>query len=345
MPLRITLNDVARAAGVSKSTVARALANDPRISAGTKNRVVTKAESMGYRPDPMLRVLSAHRWGKLPPGHGMTIACVNLTVPGRAMPKSAYMRPMTARAEALGYRLEEFEIGDYGSGARLSSVLYSRGIRGVLVTPIITTHPPVDIDWRHFTAVSCGVGEVRLPIHSVDTSYFSAVRLAWRECIRRGYRRIGAAFYRQDGPDNNDALRHSAYYYEREQDPRTHGRIPIFSGALGDRSGFMRWFERHRPEVVVSLNETAYWWLHDAGYRVPADVGYCGLSKPRVPEPGESPRISGVMPLRERVAVAAVNWLDQLIRLNETGLPEVPDEILIEPAWYEGETLQALPVG
>lgn len=45
----ITINDLAKQLGLSKSTVSRALSNDHNISKETKDRVVTLADHLGYR--------------------------------------------------------------------------------------------------------------------------------------------------------------------------------------------------------------------------------------------------------------------------------------------------------
>jgi len=46
----LTLQDIAERCGVSKSTVSRAMVNDPRINAATRERVLAVAAEMGYNP-------------------------------------------------------------------------------------------------------------------------------------------------------------------------------------------------------------------------------------------------------------------------------------------------------
>ena len=61
----VTLNDVARAAGVHVSTVSRAL--DPqkhsRVKAETRQRIIQVANELGYRPDLVARSLQSGRTG------------------------------------------------------------------------------------------------------------------------------------------------------------------------------------------------------------------------------------------------------------------------------------------
>ncbi|GAA1717509.1 LacI family DNA-binding transcriptional regulator [Isoptericola hypogeus] len=61
----VTVHDVARVAGVSISTVSRALATPERVAAPTRERVTTVARELGYRPNRAASVLRAGRSGAL----------------------------------------------------------------------------------------------------------------------------------------------------------------------------------------------------------------------------------------------------------------------------------------
>ena len=54
---KVNLLMVARAAGLSKATVSRALRDDPRQSVATRRRVHAVARELGYRPHPMVTAL------------------------------------------------------------------------------------------------------------------------------------------------------------------------------------------------------------------------------------------------------------------------------------------------
>ncbi len=57
--MRVTMSDVAAAAGVNKATVSRVLRGDPRISSTTGERVWKAIKALGYKPDAIARVLSS----------------------------------------------------------------------------------------------------------------------------------------------------------------------------------------------------------------------------------------------------------------------------------------------
>lgn len=56
-----TLADIARALGVSKMTVSRAINNHPEISAETRARILETAHRMNYRPNQFARALTTNR--------------------------------------------------------------------------------------------------------------------------------------------------------------------------------------------------------------------------------------------------------------------------------------------
>src|SRR4051812_45510213 len=60
-PTRVTLRDIARAAGVHFSTVSLALRDHPRIPAETRERLRQLARELGYVADPLLASLSSYR--------------------------------------------------------------------------------------------------------------------------------------------------------------------------------------------------------------------------------------------------------------------------------------------
>ncbi len=58
---RVRIADVAEAAGVSKTAVSFAFNSPDRLSAGTATRIREIADNLGYRPDPVARMLSQGR--------------------------------------------------------------------------------------------------------------------------------------------------------------------------------------------------------------------------------------------------------------------------------------------
>src|SRR3954467_10143284 len=62
---RATIVTLSRLAGVSASTVSRALKGDPRISKPTRLRIASLAQEAGYMPNALARTLSSGKSGLL----------------------------------------------------------------------------------------------------------------------------------------------------------------------------------------------------------------------------------------------------------------------------------------
>jgi len=62
---RITIRDVARAAGVSPQTVSRAINNKGEISPDTRTRILQLIDELGYHPNYIARSLTTHRTATL----------------------------------------------------------------------------------------------------------------------------------------------------------------------------------------------------------------------------------------------------------------------------------------
>lgn len=62
-PARVTIQQVADAAGVSTATVSRTLAGLPGAGSEVRDRVIRTADSLGYRVDPIARSLRGRRSG------------------------------------------------------------------------------------------------------------------------------------------------------------------------------------------------------------------------------------------------------------------------------------------
>ena len=82
MEKRPTLRDIAKDAGCTNATVSLALRESPRISPETRARVREVAAKLGYRPDPMLSALAAHRWKRHPKVEGATLAVIGGNLEG-----------------------------------------------------------------------------------------------------------------------------------------------------------------------------------------------------------------------------------------------------------------------
>src|SRR4051812_8411327 len=57
----VRMAEIAQHLGVASSTISRALRDDPSVSAAMREQVRQLAETMGYRPNPLVSALMANR--------------------------------------------------------------------------------------------------------------------------------------------------------------------------------------------------------------------------------------------------------------------------------------------
>jgi len=336
MSERTKLRDIADRARVSISTVSRALQNDPQISERRRREIQQIAKTLRYRPDPILSSLAARRWRGGPAGSEPSLAFVTSIPTGKPL-FGNLLELCRQAARRRGYRLERFDRSEFASCAQMSSVLYNRGICGLIIGRALDDAPPLDLDWDLFAIVAIAGAwrEVPCPFYGVNTDMFVSVELAFREVWNRGYRRIGLAPFRHPYPVSDDAVRLGACYYVLNTAGRGLKKIPPCLAEPGEdgRSGFMQWFERHRPDAIISLTVLPYYWLQEAGYRIPQDAGFASLLVE------ETHECAGCGHMQDQWAEAAIEMLDSQIRHGQRGIPPVARTTMVEPRWFPGPSL------
>lgn len=136
MEKRATSNDVARAAGVSQSTVSFVLTGRAGISEATRERVLRAAAELNYRPNLAARSMRTRRTGRLA-----------VVVPVASMNPLSLIPGAVAAAQEAGYAVEVVSLPQNPGerGERLAEIVGSGQYEGVLAfTPLHT--PPLDAD-------------------------------------------------------------------------------------------------------------------------------------------------------------------------------------------------------
>ena len=335
---RVTLRSIAEALSLHHSTVSRALKNDRRIPATTRERVLNAAKALGYQPDPMLSALMVYRKTHAEPArYRATLGWITHypTRGGwREYEKNAYFRGATRRAGELGYTLEEFWLAEPGlTQQRAIQILEARTINGLFFIPPPRARARLVLDWSRFAAITFGRTLASPVFHNVDNDHFRSLALLMRQLGRYGYRRPGFASWPRIHESNGRAWT-AAFGAYQVLPPRE--QVPVFMHQPWTREAFKQWFDEHKPDVIVTHDERLLEWIESWGLSVPGDVGFALTAKH-----GEaSPRCSGIDENSEAVAEVAVNVLVDMINRGETGIPRRPISTLVEGCWVEGETLR-----
>lgn len=337
---RVTQGDVARVAGVHNTTVSLALRNCPSIPEGTRLRIRTLAEQMGYCPDPTLQALVAYRRGCRVDSRSQTLAYVTDGLSRSDWRDPAAERTFRAaqrKAEALGYQLEHFWLAEPGMSARrLSNVLYHRSISGAIIAAQRNGDESwADLDWSRLSAVQIGTIPHEPSLHRVVDDCHGMVQVALRRARAAGYRRIGFVF----DPARDTAADHAftAGYLVDQAAVPGEGRLQPLAYRSGEsRRVLSRWLDEQRPDAIIGLSPSVPRDLAALDLVVPHDLAYIDLGLAKA-----DGAIAGTVANSESVGEVAVAILAAQLQQNALGLPAVPTTTLVAGRWADGASLPA----
>jgi LacI family transcriptional regulator len=352
-PRRITLADVAQATGVHATTVSLALRNHPRIPEETKARIRAVAEKMGYAPDPMMRALVAYRSNNATRRNIPTLAYLTNWKTRWGWKKITahpdFYEGAETKARELGFKLDHFWLGEPGlTHVRLNSILRTRGITGlILASHGCALGDTLQLDWRNYSAIKIDYFPHQPLLHNVTNNQCDIARLAMQRVMAIGYKRIGFVMHR--GWDHSADHYWTAGFLCEQQNVEERYRIPayIFPGphpvegwfseygmpATVDVADFKQWYERYRPEVILSNASFVLPALKTLGLRVPRDVSFVELFLGDV-----SGATAGVRQNHTTVGALAVELLAGQLQHNKYGVPEIPTTTFVEGTWFDGAT-------
>jgi len=332
---RITTIDVARAAGVSKMTVSRALRGERGIAPATRQRIAAVAEKLGYRPDPAVSELMGRlRKSRIAGLERLAWLTTYETIGGwRSNPGTCDMyKGAVEQAHKLGYRLEEFSLHTPGMTAkRLSNILYNQSIRGIVLAPLLEHGSIEGFSWQHFATACCGHSLLSPPLHRVSVDQFEVFRIAWRQLAARGYKRIGLCVSATDNA-------RIGYRWQGAQSVEggmisESDCVPPMITDDWNPPAFFRWYNRHKPDVVLSFPE-AHEWLKSADIRIPRKCGFALLRL------DQAKNMAGVDHRFSDIGAAAVALVVSELSTNQYGIPKIRKSISIEPVWQDGSTIR-----
>ena len=141
---RVTMRAVAARPKVSHTTVGRALRGDRRISEATRDTVERMAQTMKYRPDPMLAALASYRRRTSKVPISAELAWINQWPNPKQLRSfrefDLYWKGASAEAERCGFRLEEFVVNQDLTPTALQRILRARNVQGILIPQIGRAH-------------------------------------------------------------------------------------------------------------------------------------------------------------------------------------------------------------
>jgi LacI family transcriptional regulator len=183
---RVTIRDVAAAAGVSHQTVSRVINDRPDVAEETRRRVWQVIEELRYQPSAIARSLIQQRSFTL----GVVIAGLNYVGPSRTI------NGITKQAEEMGYTLllKELPRFDTNDIQPLLNSLRARQVDGIIwAVPEVGSNR----DWLQSQPPEFPIPmifltmQTRPDLYIVSVNNYTGGRMATEHLLEQGYRHIG----------------------------------------------------------------------------------------------------------------------------------------------------------
>lgn len=337
-----TLKEVGAAAGVTAATASMALRRDPRISMETQKRVQRAAADLGYSPDPILSALVSRRVkNKI----RKTFANLAILIDERWLPDGhsspwieSFLNGATQMAKRLGYQVSPFYYPrDLAHGVNADRILHARGIRGIVFFPLPGEQQTgFTVDWNHYACVVIGHPKLPKMLHRAGSDAFAAMNLVCQKLREYNYKRVGLVHEHHQETELRyeflGALAKESLLYSK----RTFHVVPPHLPERLQRSAFLAWLKKHRPEAIITVEERLLHWLREEGWLVPEDIGIVFLNTHTL----RIPNASGTLLLNSATGENAIELLHNQLQQGEAGFPDTAKTMLTYPHWQDGGTLR-----
>ncbi len=337
MPHPATLQDVAVKAGVHRSTVSLALRNNPRISEEVRARVQRIARELDYRTNPLVTALMRSRRTHQVAKHVVLAYVTNYSTRYGWRPphhdRPDYFPGAALRATELGYKLEDFWLGEPGmTSDRFADILINRGISGLLIGRLPPGLSELNLPWENFSAVALGLTLDKPDLHRVAEDAFASATEAMHQCMAKGYKRIGFVMSEpDDSPNMGD--RWLGAFLRLQQRLAPENRILFCEyrpkGEFADH--FRSWFNTQKPDVVLATHaDPIVDILAAQGGKLPQGVELFLLVNDKLHQ-----GYTGIHSDPDSLGSLAVDMVVGMLHRGETGLPRDAHHVLVPGRWVD----------
>jgi len=324
---RVSIEDIARAAGVSRSTVSRVINNDANVKAATRQLVLDFVERLNYHPNHAARALvtqRSHVIGVVMPGTANVFFGDNSYFPmllqGIA---EATNRNDHSMLLCLGYSDEDRE--------HFSDRVLRNSMCDGLIIASIENDDPLIARMLKFGRPWVMVERPQQftdDINYVTVDNIGGARMATEHLISLGYRRIAhisGHLNIGDGQDRLNGYRQALEAADIPYDPEL-----VYHGFFNRASGYagMKALLPHRPDAVFVASDTetrgALQALGEVGVRVPEDIALIGFDDLDVATESD-PLLSTIrQPVQQKGATAFSLLLDLM-----NGAKQSPQHVVL----------------
>ncbi|KPV44006.1 LacI family DNA-binding transcriptional regulator [Alicyclobacillus ferrooxydans] len=319
--MTVTIREVAKAAGVSITTVSRALNGYSDVNLDTKRKVLEVAERLNYRPSQVARSLVMKRTRTI----GLLISDFNRE-PGGQYFMFDVLAGIHERLAAVGYDLTL--VSTTTAQQRLVSYLdlcTEKRFDGVIVMGIRLDDPYVhEVVEAPLPSVVIDLPLISKHCAYVMTDNVNGSRFAVRHLLERGHRKIGfvnghqqAAVSQERRRGYEDALRVQKIPYEEDW---VYNADFTLQGGI---RGLKELLERHKDMTAVYFASDlmaigALRYCREQGIQVPGDLAIVGFDNIDLTQ-FVSPTVSTIAQPRYEMGTTATDLLIGMLDDNRLG--------------------------
>jgi LacI family transcriptional regulator len=105
------------------------------------------------------------------------------------------------------------------------------------------------------------------------------------------------------------------------------------SPVVADLPSFSKWYDKYKPEVLISKGSFVLPLLAKLGLRVPRDLAFVDVFLDQA-----DGITAGVRQNHATVGATAVEILAGQLQHNKFGIPEIPTTTFVEGTWFDGQS-------
>ena len=315
MPL--TLEDIARLSGVSRSTVSRVINHDPNVSETTRQRVQEILDQIGFQPNMAAKGLVSGKTN-----------IIGVVIPTNVVKifSDPYfpllLQGISASCNASGYSVMLWLSEPEYERRMISQILHNGLIEGVIIASVpirdsivnslVDSHIPFLMVGRH----------PLLDVSYLDVDNVQAARNAVMHLVHLGYKRI--ATITGDLDQISGADRFQGYLNALREAKLPFSQLLIAEGDYSEEGGYkaMQRLIKQKPEAVFIASDMMVYGamraLREADLRIPEDIAIVGFDDLSSSAKTNPPLTTVRQPISKMGNLAA----EALIEMIETGSTE-----------------------
>lgn len=322
MPL--TLEDIARLSGVSRSTVSRVINADVNVKEETRQKVLEVIQSFNFQPNLAARGLATGRTNVI----GVVIpAGVSVIFTDPYFPQ--FLQGVSAACNTRNYSVMLWLAEPEYERRMISRILHNGLVDGVVVAKTLMNDPivnslaeskmPFILIGRHPT----------MDVNCLDVDNLQAGRKATLHLLRLGYKRVATITGSQDqvvGYDRYQGYLKALQDYGQPISPEL-----VAEGDFTDEGGYkaMTRLLPQKPDAIFAASDMMAYGamraLREANLRIPEDVAIVGFDD----IPASSKTVPPLTTVRQPVLQMGSQAVDVLIDLID-GKANSPRQVIMD---------------